>query len=82
MTNVVFLMSMGNWSVSHPRSGEPVFASTEPNMPNLPREENFEGCGDANVDGDGDCEGGSRGGHDNVVLVGVSRQGGVVGLDV
>lgn len=39
MTNVVFLMSMGNWSVSHPRSGEPVFASTEPNMPNLPREE-------------------------------------------
>lgn len=39
MTNVVFLMSMGNWSVSHPRSGEPVFASTEPNMPKLPREE-------------------------------------------
>lgn len=35
MTTVVFLMSMGNWSVSHPRSGEPVFASTEPNMPNL-----------------------------------------------
>lgn len=36
MTRVVFLMSMGNWSVSHPRSGEPVFASTEPNIPNLP----------------------------------------------
>lgn len=48
MTNVVFLMSMGNWSVSHPRSGEPVLASTEPNMPNLPREENFDCCGDAN----------------------------------
>lgn len=28
-------MSMGNWSVSHPRSGEPVFESTEPSMPNL-----------------------------------------------
>lgn len=48
MTNVVFLMSMGNWSVSHPRSGEPVFASTEPNMPNLPREEKFECWGGAN----------------------------------
>lgn len=35
MTKVVFLMSMGNWSVSHPRSGEPVFESTEPSMPNL-----------------------------------------------
>lgn len=35
MTKVVFLMSMGNWSVSHPRSGDPVFASTEPSMPNL-----------------------------------------------
>lgn len=35
MTKVVFLMSMGNWSVSHPRSGEPVFESTEPNIPNL-----------------------------------------------
>lgn len=35
MTKVVFLMSMGNWSVSHPRSGEPVFESTEPSMPRL-----------------------------------------------
>lgn len=32
---VVFLMSMGNWSVSQPRSGEPVLESTEPSMPNL-----------------------------------------------
>lgn len=35
MTRVVFLMSMGNWSVSQPRSGEPVLASTEPSMPSL-----------------------------------------------
>ena len=35
MTKVVFLMSMGNWSVSQPRSGEPVFESTEPSMPSL-----------------------------------------------
>lgn len=35
MTRVVFLISMGNWSVSQPRSGEPVLASTEPSMPKL-----------------------------------------------
>lgn len=35
MTKVVFLMSMGNWSVSQPRSGEPVLESTEPSMPSL-----------------------------------------------
>ena len=30
MTMVQFLMSMGNWSVSQPRSGDPVLASMEP----------------------------------------------------
>lgn len=50
MTKVVFLMSMGNWSVSHPRSGEPVFASTEPNMPNLSGGGRLalNGCGETN----------------------------------
>lgn len=35
MTSVQFLMSMGNWSVSQPRSGEPVLESIEPRKPNL-----------------------------------------------
>ena len=33
MTRVQFLMSMGNWSVSQPRSGEPVLESIEPRNP-------------------------------------------------
>ena len=32
---VAFFTSIGNWSVSQPRSGDPVLASTEPSMPNL-----------------------------------------------
>ena len=35
MMRVECLVSMGNWSVSQPRSGEPVLASIEPNMPSL-----------------------------------------------
>jgi len=35
MICVEFLMSIGNWSVSQPRSGDPVFESMEPSMPNL-----------------------------------------------
>ena len=35
ITIVVFLISIGNWSVSHPRSGDPVLESTDPSMPNL-----------------------------------------------
>lgn len=35
---VAFLVSMGNWSVSQPRSGEPVLASMEPSIPSLCRE--------------------------------------------
>lgn len=35
MTMVVFLMSIGNWSVSQPKSGDPVLESIEPNIPNL-----------------------------------------------
>ena len=32
---VAFLTSIGNWSVSQPRSGDPVLASIEPSIPNL-----------------------------------------------
>ena len=32
MTMVAALTSMGNWSVSQPRSGEPVLASMEPSI--------------------------------------------------
>ena len=35
MMRVECLVSVGNWSVSQPRSGEPVLASIEPNMPSL-----------------------------------------------
>ena len=35
MTMVQALTSMGNWSVSQPKSGDPVLESMEPNMPNL-----------------------------------------------
>ena len=35
MTRVVFLVSIGNWSVSQPRSGLPVLESTEPSIPKL-----------------------------------------------
>ena len=35
MTRVACLLSIGNWSVSQPRSGEPVLASTDPNIPSL-----------------------------------------------
>ena len=35
MTAVVALISIGNWSVSHPISGDPVLESTEPNIPYL-----------------------------------------------
>lgn len=33
--NAAFLTSMGNWSVSQPRSGDPVLESIEPSMPSL-----------------------------------------------
>ena len=32
---VVFLISIGNWSVSQPRSGEPVLESMDPSIPSL-----------------------------------------------
>ena len=35
ITVVQFLMSIGNWSVSQPQSGEPVLESIDPSMPNL-----------------------------------------------
>ena len=35
MMSAQFLTSMGNWSVSQPRSGEPVLESMEPSIPNL-----------------------------------------------
>ena len=37
MTRVAFFTSMGNWSVSHPRSVEPVLESMDPSIPNLVR---------------------------------------------
>ncbi len=35
MSIVQFLMSIGNWSVSQPMSGDPVLESMEPNIPKL-----------------------------------------------
>ena len=35
MISEVFLISIGNWSVSQPRSGEPVLESMDPSIPNL-----------------------------------------------
>lgn len=35
MISAELLTSIGNWSVSQPRSGEPVLASMEPSIPSL-----------------------------------------------
>lgn len=37
MTAVVARISIGNWSVSHPMSGEPVLESIDPSMSYLPK---------------------------------------------